>query len=262
MSPRNPCDRTPAYDRHHLLSEDRRNDVLAVWEIQRYGLDSFGDPDYSSIYGLRPEDWYRRGIRLLARTVVECTRDRLADPIGRDIANLARGAPSVSGSAVVDPFAGSANTLYWIKHHTTALRGIGFELDDAVFETTRKNLSILNLNITLIHQGHETGLRALNIPEDQLLIVFIAPPWADALNDAHGLDLRQTKPPVTDIIDLIANTFPTHKALLAIQVYETVVQDSLTDVTSLCNWSDLKTYDIDAPGKNHGLLVGTLGWTP
>jgi len=80
-------------------------------------------------------------VRILGRTAVECTPDRLASLIGRDVAAAARAAPAAS-PVVVDLFAGSGNTLYWIKRHTAAHRAIGFELDDAVFELTRKNLSI------------------------------------------------------------------------------------------------------------------------
>ena len=105
-------------------------------------------------------------------------------------------------------------------------------------------------------------MAALRIGEDELLIVFVAPPWGDALSESSGLDLLQTKPPVTGIIDLIAHTFPDRKVLLAVQVYGTVVPASLEAVTSRCAWAEVKTYDIDPPGKNHGLLLGTLGWTP
>jgi hypothetical protein len=198
---------------------------------------------------------------VLARTAVECTRDRLADLIGRDIAALATAAPRVSSSVVVDPFAGSGNTLYWIERHVSARRGVGFEVDDAVFEVSRRNLAMVGSDVALFHQGHEAGLTALSIPEDQLLIAFVAPPWGDALSTALGLDLRRTEPPVAGILDLIASTFPRHEVLLAVQVYETVEPDSLADLTSRCDWSLLKTYDIDAPGRNHGLLLATLGWT-
>ncbi len=44
-------------------------------EIHAYGTDSYGDPDYASIYGLRPAVWYAKGIRLLGRTAVECTEN-------------------------------------------------------------------------------------------------------------------------------------------------------------------------------------------
>ena len=65
---------SPLYNRELLLSGEKRNAVLDLWEVQRYGTDSYGDPDYVSIYGLPPADWYEKGIRLLGRTAVELTR--------------------------------------------------------------------------------------------------------------------------------------------------------------------------------------------
>lgn len=244
------------------MSDSKRNDVLALWEVERYGRDSFRDPDYVSVYGLKPAEWHARGVRLLAPTAVECTRDRLADLMGRDIAALAQSAPAGPGPVVVDPFAGSGNTLYWIARHLPALRAVGFELDPAVFRASRRNLSIIGADVALIHERNEAALPALDIPEGHLLIVLIAPPWSDAFSVVSGLDLRVTKPPVSEIVDLVARTFPMQRVLLATQVHEHVIPASLTEVTSRCDWSRSRTYDIDAPGRNHGLLLGTLGWTP
>ena len=86
--------KSPAYDRQLLLEGAKRNAVLDLTEVQRYGVESWGDPDYVRIYGLRPADWYGRGIRILGRTAVECTRDELADNMGRDIATVAKSVPS------------------------------------------------------------------------------------------------------------------------------------------------------------------------
>src|SRR5436190_19229875 len=85
----NTASKGPAYDRQLLLDGAKRNTVLDLTEVQRYGIESWGDPDYVCIYGLRPTDWYGRGIRILGRTAVECTRDALANNIGRDIATVA-----------------------------------------------------------------------------------------------------------------------------------------------------------------------------
>src|SRR5271169_3561754 len=93
----------PAYDRQLLLEGAKRNAVLELTEVQRYGSESWGDPDYVCIYGLRPAEWYGRGIRILGRIAVECTRDELADNIGRDIATVAKSAPLTSGALVIDP---------------------------------------------------------------------------------------------------------------------------------------------------------------
>jgi len=92
-----------------------------------------GDPDHASIYGLKPHEWYARGVRILGRTAVECTPDRLADLIGRDVAAVARAAPAAS-PMVVDCPPGGATRLPWIQRHTGARRAIGFELDDVAFE--------------------------------------------------------------------------------------------------------------------------------
>src|SRR5882672_9716159 len=105
MSTEHPSGGSPRHDRSYLLSERKRNDVLTLWEVQQYGRDSVGDPDYVSVYGRKPEEWYSSGVRVMARTVVECTRGRLAPLIGRDIAEVTRAVPEVSSSVVVDPFA-------------------------------------------------------------------------------------------------------------------------------------------------------------
>jgi len=89
MSAQNTADQGPTYDRQLLLGGAKRNAVLELWEVKRYGIDSYGDADYVSIYGMRPADWHAKGVRLLGRTAVECTRDGLGDVIGKDIAAIA-----------------------------------------------------------------------------------------------------------------------------------------------------------------------------
>jgi hypothetical protein len=68
----------PALDRSLLLGE-KKDDLLTLAEVERYGSENCGDPDYLSLYGLRPAGWYARGVRIAGRTAVECTRDLLAD---------------------------------------------------------------------------------------------------------------------------------------------------------------------------------------
>jgi hypothetical protein len=252
--------RTHAYDRVFLLGE-KRNELLDLWEVRRYGHDVFGDPDFVSIYGLKPADWYGRGVRLLGRTAVECTRDHFANLIGRDVATVAKTAPGVNRSIVIDPFAGSGNTLYWLTRHVEPDRSVGFELDDIVFDLTRRNLSIMSLGINVIHEGYERGLEGLRVGPDELVILFISPPWGEALDPASGLDLRRTAPPILEIIDLATAVFDRHKLLFAIQAYESVVPDSVAEVTARFECSALNVYDINAQAKNPGLLLGTVGWS-
>jgi hypothetical protein len=245
-----------------LLLVDKRNDILTLDEVRRYGEDSFGDPDYVAIYGMQPAEWYSRGVRLLGRTAVECTRDDLADLIGRDVASAARSLPHASDSMLVDPFAGSGNTLFWMRRHLSARGAVGFELDDGVFEASRRNLSIVDPSLTLIHGDYRTHLQAVPASGDRPLIVFVAPPWGDALDEDVGLDLRRTAPPVADVVDFVRDAFDGMPLLFAVQVYERVEPGSLEDLIGRFERTTLRIYDLDAAGRNHGILLGTNGPDP
>jgi 16S rRNA G966 N2-methylase RsmD len=252
---------TSIYDRQMLLGV-KRNEVLTLWEVQRYGTDSYGDADYVSVYGLRPAEWYAAGIRMLGRTAVECTRDRLADAISIDIAAVMGPGASTSDVQVIDPFAGSANTLFWIVRRVPGARGLGFELDEVVFQLTARNLAALSAPIDVVNIDYAAGLTNATVPTDQLVIVYVAPPWGDALDPTSGLDLRRTTPPIIEIMDILVNRFRQHRLLIAIQVYEHSDPASLVELDARCDWSALRIYDLNAAGENHGILLATRGWVP
>ena len=252
----------PTYDRELLLGGAKRNTILELWEVQRYGSDSYGDRDYVSIYGMPPADWYARGARILGRTAVECTRDGLGDAIGRDVAAIASKSPPTSRTLVIDPFAGSGNTLYWLLHHLPDARGIGFESDAGVSRLTKQNVAALELRIDILSTDYFSGLAGLSVDRDELVIAFIAPPWGDALGKASGLDLRRTSPPITAIVDTLFRRFSRNHLLCAIQIYEAVLPASLAELQARFDWSMQRLYELNAPGQNHGLLLATKRWTP
>jgi hypothetical protein len=257
-----PSSRTPyqRYDRSLLLGP-KRNELLELWEVEQYGRDSFGDTNYVCVYGLRPHSWYSRGVRLLGRTVVECTRDRLADSISRDVASVAREA-AAGRTIVVDPFAGSGNTLLWLARRLNARVAVGFERDETVAAVTQRSIALLDLPIVVRHQSYERGIQEIPVGEGDLIVVFVAPPWGDALTEYGELDLRRTTPPVAEVMSQVAVTFDRSRIILAVQLYEQVEPASLTDVVDGCDWSRREIYAIDPPGRNHGLLLGTLRWSP
>ena len=250
------------HDRALLLLGAKRNVVLTLEEVQRYGADSFADPDYVRIYGMTPADWYARGVRLLGRTTVECTRDVLADRIGQDIAALAARRTAPAPVTVIDPFAGSCNTLYWILGHVPQSVGIGCELDAQVHALTQANLARLGRPITLFEGDYDTMLSWLDIPSGQDIIAFVAPPWGTALDETRGLDLRRTTPPITTVVRRLYAAYPAHRIIVAIQVYERIDPDSLAELQDDLAWSELHLYGLNAPGQNHGILLGTMGWLP
>ena len=236
--------------------------MLELWEVQQYGIDSSGDPDYVSIYGMRPPEWYAKGVRVLGRTAVECTRDRLADSIGKDVAATVATAPIKGPPLVIDSFAGSGNTLYWMLRRLPESRGHGFELDDTVFKLTRQNFNALGLPINFSNADYQSGLNRESVRTDELLITFIAPPWGAALDNASGLDLRRTNPPIIEIVDFQLRRFKANLLLFAVQIYEIVHPVSLTEVEKKFDWSALRIYDLNEPGYNHGILLGAKGWIP
>ena len=250
------------HGRDLLLHGEKRNTVLELWEIQRYGSDSYGDPDYVSIYGMRPAQWHAKGIRLLGRTAVECTRDELGSAMGRDVAAVAAGADGPANVLVFDPFAGSGNTLYWLLRHLPGVRGIGFELDARVFQLTRNNLAVLGLPIEILNTDYLSGMARVPATSDGLLVVFIAPPWGEALSEASGLDLRRTQPPVLQIVDHLLKQFGRCGLLCAIQIHETVEPESLAELEARFEWRALRIYGLNSPGQNHGVLLGTSRWRP
>ena len=250
------------YDRALLLHGLKRNAVLTLEEIQRYGRDSFSDPDYLRLYGMTPSQWYARGVRLLGRTAVECTRDSLANRIGRDIAATIASLAATTPCVVFDPFAGSCNTLYWILRNVPNSRGIAFEMDAQVYELTKTNVGLLDRSIALNHGDYASLLAQHGAPPDHAAIVFVAPPWGKALDEDAGLDLRRTEPPITQIVAQLVEKFPERKLLFAIQVYEKLRSKSLDELQTHLDWSRLIIYDLNVTGRNHGILLGSRGWIP
>ena len=252
------------YDRAFLLSPEKRNQVMELWEVQRYGLDTFADADYTRLYGMSPAEWYGRGIRLLGRTTVECVRDALGDRIGQDILHILQHAPSVAGFTVIDPFAGSCNCLYWILRHLPTARGIAFEMDPTIYAMTRTNIAFLELErpIDLRCGDYRALLPTRPVPSDHLLVVFVAPPWGDALNAQTGLDLRRTQPPIHEVIATIDGSHRDKPILYVTQVRQPLDLTSLAELASQFEWSQLQIYDINVEGMKPGILLGSRRWKP
>jgi hypothetical protein len=192
---------------------------------------------------------------------MSCSRDALGDRIGRDVASVATGMPS-SEFVVIDPFAGSCNTLFWILRHLPNSEGIALESDPQVFELTRRNLIALSQRITLVRGDYEGLLPQLHVPEDRGIVAIVAPPWGSALDEVEGLDLRRTTPPIAQVIGHITRQFQRQKILFATQVYEKVSTTSLAQIQGRLEWNELRIYDINESGRNHGILLGTRGWSP
>jgi hypothetical protein len=248
------------YDRDLLLSPGKRNQLMELWEVEKFGADSFGDPDYVSIYGMKPAQWYTRGIRLLARTTLEAVRDQLGAMIGIDVARRVARVPSGAPFGVIDPFAGSCNGLYWVLRNVPNATALGFELDEGVFALTSRNLSLLNQRIELIHGDYRTLLGQRRFPGNHYLVVCLGPPWGNALTVENGLDLARTYPPIAEIVDEFETVYPENPILYVIEAHERLVPASLAALQGKFSENDLQVYDVAAPHGRRAMLFGTNRW--
>ena len=196
----------PKYDRDFLLSTEKRNQLMELWEVEKYGRDCFDDPDHVHIYGMPPKEWYDRGVRILARTCLEAVKDPLGDKIGEDIAEVVARVSDKRPIGVIDPFAGSCNGLCAILRHLPGGKGIGFEVEPVVFNLTTRNIAHLNAPIELVQGSYRDLVAVRKHPADHRLVVFLAPPWGDALQPATGLHLDRTKPPKLPLTGFLKNS--------------------------------------------------------
>ena len=245
------------YDRDFLLSPAKRNQLVELWEVEKYGRDCFNDPDHVHLYGLPPKAWYERGVRILARTCLEAVKDPLGNKIGSDIAEVVLPAAGSRAIGVVDPFAGSCNGLYAILRHLPGARGIGFEVEATVFDLTVRNIAQLEAPIELVNGSYKDLVRSRRHPDDHFIVVFLAPPWADALQPDTGLHLDRTKPPILEIIHDFEQIYGAQPVLYVTEVHEVNEPQALKAVEAAFDRSDLRIYDVNAPGLQHGILLGT-----
>jgi hypothetical protein len=248
------------YDRDFLLSPEKRNQVVELWEVERYGRDCFNDPNHVYLYGMPPTEWYARGVRILARTCLEAVKDPLGNKIGCDIAEVVARASGNRTIGVIDPFAGSCNGLYAILRHLHGAKGIGFEVEPAVYDLTIRNIAHLNAPIELVRGNYKDLIGSRRHPADHLIVVFLAPPWGDALQPDTGLHLDRTKPPILEIVDDFEQVYDVQPVLYVTEVHEVNEPKALNAVEAAFDWSDLRIYDVNMPGLQHGVLLGTRRW--
>ena len=116
--------------------------------------------------------------------------------------------------------------------------------------------------INILNTDYRTGLAGISVELAELLILFSAPPWGDAFARTSGVDLRRTTPPITEIEDFLLYRFSQNRLVCAIQVYELVLPVSMAELRARFDWSTLRIFQLNTPGQNHGIFLGTKGWAP
>jgi hypothetical protein len=248
------------YDRDFLLSPEKRNQIVELWEVEKYGRDCFNDPNHVHLYGMPPKEWYGRGVRILARTCLEAVKDPLGNRIGADIAEIIARGTGDQPVGVIDPFAGSCNGLYSIVRHLPGSKGIGFEVEPAVFELTIRNIKHLDAPIELLNSSYKALIGSKKHSSDCHVVIFLAPPWGDALHPVSGLHLDRTKPPILEIVRDFEDIYGSQPVLYVTEVHEVNEPTALKAVEAAFDWTDLRIYDVNVPGLQHGILLGARRW--
>jgi hypothetical protein len=248
------------YDRDYLLSAEKRNQLLELWEIEKFGRDSFSDPNAVSLYGLTPAEGRRRGVRILARTAVEAARDPLAQKIGESVAKATANRPPGLPLVIVDPFAGSCNALFWILRHLRNAQGIGFELDATIFDLTSANIALIGAPIRLEHGDYRSQLDRQRL-SGRRIVAPLSPPWGDALDANSGLDVSRTKPPIADIVDDFERAYADNPILYVVEIHERLAHEPLARLRDKFDWTELQLFDLGGPTGRHGVLLGARRWS-
>jgi hypothetical protein len=253
-------DELPRYYRNLLLGPRKRNQVVELWEVEKFGRDCFSDHDAVSLYGMRPAEWHARGVRILARTTLEAVRDPLGNRIGQDVARIVAAASTGSPIGVIDPFTGSGNGLYWILRHLPGAKGVGFEFEPAIVDMTTRNLALLATPIRLFLGDFHMLLGTHTFPPNYRIVAFLDPPWADALNTETGRDLGRAEPPIGEVIEAFERVYAERPLLYVIKVHERLVPEPLAALRACFEWSEFIIYDVFGPTGRHGVLLGTRRW--
>jgi len=123
-----------------------------------------------------------------------------------------------------------------------------------------RNIASLGAPIRL-HQGDYGALVGQHrFPAGHRIVAFLAPPWADALNAATGLDLSRTKPPIREIIADFEKVYAASPIMYVVEVHERLVPEPLAALRAGFEWSELSIYDLAGPTGRHGVLLGTRRW--
>jgi len=67
---------------------------------------------------------------------------------------------------------------------------------------------------------------------------------------------------VEGIVDCLVDRFAANELLCAIQLFQNTEQASIEALTARFDWSAVHLYNVNPPGQNHGVLLGTSGWVP
>ena len=128
------------------------------------------------LYGLPLTEIFARGGQFSARMVIELTTDGAVESFIEDFP------AEIQADVVVDPFAGTGNSLYQITRKMKA-KGFGLEYSAQVQKSAAKMLAFLDGGdrVDLRHGTFPQDLSIDIIGDSRNVIMYVAPSWFGAL---------------------------------------------------------------------------------
>ncbi|MTE17728.1 hypothetical protein F0L17_00985 [Streptomyces sp. TRM43335] len=218
-------DRAAYFALRNRLLGPLRDRFLTSDQLREAGRLMCGRPEGLSLYGIPAPEMEARGLRILGRTAVECTKDPHPVAVADAVAEIEAAAPGTDGEAmVVDLFCGSGN----FGHHLGRRLGrpaYASELDPIVHEAGRHNLDRVGSAVDLRLADYRDLLDALPARSERDVYV-VEPSWGPAFTP-DGLDLTRTSPPVPEILGNIQRSRGRVPCLVVIETSARVVHGSL-----------------------------------
>lgn len=248
--------------RSRLLSPPLNHKQLSPGEIWRAGRALADDPSDLRLFGMHPLVWYALGFRVLGRTAVEVTRDKQSMFLARSAADTL-GSNGFSVADVIDPFVGSGNLFFHVLRAVHASRGVGLDTNGAVVDLTKRNFSRLRrlgrLGVESLELHEQDWTHAADYLESRPTLVVIDPPWGEGF-DAHGLDLRKTAPPVSEILEALSRRVGEAPVFVMIKIHPMMVAESVEEIKKeYYSFPTLKSDDPDVSSRVDYVLLRLYG---
>lgn len=223
-----------SYREYHLYRESllatRADEELTLADIQDYGSRFVGESDYLRLYGMTPDEYTARGVRLLGRTMIECCIDQYSAVIAAAAARWCPRREDAPPVGVLDPFVGSGNLLFHVARACGAGLALGFEAHAGVCGRTRQNFERIGFSAAVHHDSHTRALSELRARPDWRWVVILCPPWGEAFQHELGLDLQRTSPPIRELMDDFCPPASGPAPVFVIQTSRLVVEESIVEL--------------------------------
>lgn len=241
--------------RNELLGA-KRSVVLSLEEIRRVGEEFYEDPEGLDLYGMRPRDYFEMGVRIAGRTAMECSNDIRAAGQAKAVREVIQRRSFSGPPSAVDLFTGSGNSLFHLARSIDAVTAVGFELDENVYELTRKNFEKIGFRARFEPGSYQALLRPEILPPQHPCVVLVSPPWGTGFSYLDGLDLRRTDPPIGEILSFVRGRLPDHELIFVIQTHEQTVAASVSEITTgRTVYAQGVIHASNRPGRNQGYLI-------